>query len=129
METKTEEIKNLKVGSYVLLEGEACRVTNIQRSAPGKHGHPKIRLEGVGIFDNQKRVIVKPAHERMTVPIIDKRGGQVIAIMGDRVQIMDLSDYNTFETSIPDELKGKLTEGDQVVYWKFGERCLLKGKK
>ncbi len=128
METKTEEIKNLKEGSYIILEGESCKVTSMQRSAPGKHGHPKIRLKGVGIFDHKKRIIVKPAHDRVKVPIIDKRGAQVIALMDGRAQLMDLEDYNTFETELPKDMKD-VKEGDQVSYWKFGEKTIVKGKR
>ena len=57
MATKPASVGSLKVGSYVVLDGAACRVKNIDVSRPGKHGHAKVRLEGVGLVDEKKRVI------------------------------------------------------------------------
>ena len=60
MSTKVVEVKTLKVGKYVVLDGEASKVVSIQTSSPGKHGAAKARVDAVGIFDNQKRGLVKP---------------------------------------------------------------------
>ena len=116
MSKKVVEVKTLKVGKYVIIDGEASKITSIQTSSPGKHGAAKARVEAMGIFDNQKRNFVKPVDAKCDVPMIDKRLGQVLALMGDDVQLMDLETYETFEIPIPDELKGKLNEGSEVDY-------------
>lgn len=116
MSKKVVEVKTLKVGKYVIIDGEASKISSIQTSSPGKHGAAKARVEAIGIFDGQKRNFVKPVDSKCDVPMIDKRLGQVLAIMGDDVQLMDLETYETFEIPIPDELKGKLNEGSEVDY-------------
>ena len=116
MATKVVEIKTLKQGKYLVLDGEASKITSISTSSPGKHGAAKARIEAVGIFDNQKRSLVKPVNAKVDIPIIDKRAGQVIAIMGSEVQIMDLETYETIDLPIPDELKDQITEGKEVEY-------------
>ena len=116
MSKKVLEVKTLKVGKYVIIGGEASKITSLQTSSPGKHGAAKARVEAMGIFDNQKRNFVKPVDSKCDVPMIDKRLGQVLALMGDDVQLMDLETYETFEIPIPDELKGKLNEGSEVDY-------------
>lgn len=116
MSTKVVEVKTLKVGKYVILDGEASKITSIQTSSPGKHGAAKARVEAVGIFDNQKRSLVKPVDSKIDIPIIDKRAAQVLAIMGSDVQLMDMEDYDTFEVPIPDELRDQLLEGAEVDY-------------
>ena len=103
MSTKVVELKTVKVGKYIVLDGEASKVTSLTTSSPGKHGAAKARLEAVGIFDGQKRSLVKPVDTKVEVPILDKRIGQILAIMGDQVQIMDLETYETMELAIPDE--------------------------
>ena len=123
MSKKVLEVKTLKVGKYVIIDGEASKITSIQTSSPGKHGAAKARVEAIGIFDGQKRNFVKPVDSKCDVPMIDKRLGQVLAIMGDNVQLMDLENYETFDIPIPDELKGKLNEGSEVDY------ILAMGKK
>ena len=103
MSTKVVELKTVKVGKYIVLDGEASKVTSLTTSSPGKHGAAKARLEAVGIFDGQKRSLVKPVDTKVEVPILDKRIGQILAIMRDQVQIMDLETYETMELAIPDE--------------------------
>ena len=103
MSTKVVELKTVKVGKYIVLDGEASKVTSLTTSSPGKHGAAKARLEAVGIFDGQKRSLEKPVDTKVEVPILDKRIGQIIAVMGDQVQIMDLETYETMELAIPDE--------------------------
>src|SRR5690606_33662476 len=121
--------KTLKVGKYVIIDGEASKITNISTSSPGKHGSAKARVEAVGIFDNQKRSFVKPVDSKVDIPIIDKRTAQVLAIMGEDVQLMDLENYETFETPIPDELRDQLVEGVEVEYIEaLGQRKLMRTK-
>jgi translation initiation factor 5A len=116
MATKEVEVKTLKVGKYVVLADEASKITSLSTSSPGKHGAAKARIEAVGIFDNQKRSIVKPVDKKLKIPIIDKRVGQVLALMGSEVQLMDMENYETFELPIPDELKDDIKEGVEVEY-------------
>ncbi len=116
MSKKVVEVKTLKVGKYVILDGEASKITSIQTSSPGKHGAAKARVEAVGVFDNQKRSLVKPVDAKIDIPIIDKRAAQVLAIMGSDVQLMDMEDYSTFEVPMPTELRDQLLEGAEVDY-------------
>ena len=116
MSTKVVEIKTLKVGKYIVLGGEASKITSLTTSSPGKHGAAKARLEAVGIFDNQKRSIVKPVDTKVDIPIIDKRVGQVLSIQGPNVQLMDMESYETFDLPMPDDLKDQITEGIEVEY-------------
>jgi translation initiation factor 5A len=116
MSKKVVEVKTLKVGKYVILDGEASKIVNIQTSSPGKHGAAKARVDAIGIFDNQKRGIVKPVDAKIDVPIIDKRTAQILALMGSDVQLMDMETYETFEVPIPDDLRNDLIEGAEVGY-------------
>ena len=92
-------------------------MVDTQTSRPGKHGHAKVRLTGVGLIDEKKRVIVVPGHDHIDVPIIDKRNAQVLSIAGDKANVMDSENYETFDLKIPAELKGQVVEGCTVLYW------------
>lgn len=126
MATKASTIKGLKIGHYVIIDGEPCRVVSISLSKPGKHGSTKARLDAVGIFDSKKRSLLKPADSAVQVPIIEKKKAQVISVSGDFVQLMDMEEYNTFDANVPAEMKGKLKPGAEIGYWKIGQRVLLK---
>ncbi|MDK2849982.1 MAG: translation initiation factor [Candidatus Woesearchaeota archaeon] len=123
--TKPVSIGSLKVGSFVVIDGEACKVVDIQVSRPGKHGHAKVRLTGVGLLDGKKRVIVAPGHDNVDVPIIDKKNAQVLSIAGNVATVMDMESYETFELEIPEELKDSCVEGSVVLYWDvLGEKVM-----
>ncbi len=126
MATKASTVKSLKPGHYVIIEDEPCKVLSISLSKPGKHGSTKARVDAVGIFDNKKRNLLKPADSAVQVPIIEKKKAQVISVSGAYVQLMDMEEYNTFDASIPEEMKGKLESGQEINYWKIGEKVLVK---
>ena len=129
MSTKPISVNDLREGSYVVIDGVACIVKSIQKSKPGKHGSAKCRVEAIGIIDNQKRIFIKPAHDSIETPIIEKKAAQVLSISNEVANVMDLTSYETFDLKIPDELKGKVTEGIQVVYWIILNDKLLKQAK
>lgn len=111
------EVRELKVGRYVIVDEEPCKIQSISTSKPGKHGEAKARIEAVGIFDEQKRVVVHPVKHKVSVPIIDKRSAQVLALIGtEAVQLMDMETYETFEMPIPEELQGLIEPGKEILY-------------
>jgi len=117
MTTKFASAGTMKEGSNIVLDGVACRVSSVQISRPGKHGHAKVRIEAVGMMDDKKRVVVMPGHDNVEVPIIDKRTAQVLSVHGDMANLMDSETYETFDLKIPDELKDSVVEGVQIIYW------------
>ena len=114
---KSVSIGTLSKGNYIIIDGVACRVVDSQTSRPGKHGHAKVRMQAVGLMDGKKREIVKPGHENVEVPIVDKRTAQVLSISGNTANVMDSETYETFDLEIPDELKAEVVEGCNVLYW------------
>ncbi len=125
MEKTVTVIKSLKKGSFVLIDDVPCKVDSISVTKSGKHGAAKARVDGIGLFDGRRRSIVKPADANIDVPIISRKNGQVLALMGDKAQIMDTSDYSTFELEIPEELKGKIDAGQEIAYFEVaGVRTL-----
>jgi len=125
MQKTTSVIKNLKKGNYILIDGVACRVVDVSTSKSGKHGGAKCRVEGIGLFDGRRKSIVKPADSKVDVPILEKKRAQVLAIIQNKVQLMDMEDYSTFELEIPDEMKGKLKSGEEITYYEVaGTRTL-----
>lgn len=121
LSTKPAEAGSLKVGAFVVIDNEPCKIVQLDKSKPGKHGSAKVRIVGIGIFDGVKRTLVAPADARVEVPVVRKFTAQVIAMLPNSVQLMSLEDYSTFEVSIPEEeeLKGKLEPGVEVEVWEI----------
>ena len=110
------EVRTLKEGRYVIIDDEPCVIKSLSHSKPGKHGSAKARVDAVGIFDNQKRSIISPVTQKIYVPLVERKNGQVISISGDVAQIMDMGDYSTIELTIPDEYKNKIEVGKDIQY-------------
>ena len=122
--SKPTELGSLKVGSYILLPvsdqptGEPCRITEYDTSKPGKHGSAKARIVAVGIYDGQKRPHVGPVSMQVHVPLIDKRAGQIISIVGSEIQVMDSETFETIDIDMVEkELEGTLEQGKDIEYW------------
>ena len=110
----------LKKGSYIVIDGEPCRIVEITKAKTGKHGSAKAHVVAIGVFSGTKKTLVAPVDTRVQVPIIEKRLGQVLADMGDMLQIMDMETYDTFEIEKPaddPQLLQKLQPGVTVEYW------------
>ena len=123
--TKQSTVTSLKPGSYIVVEGVACKVNKIETSRPGKHGHAKCRIDSSSLIDGSKKIIVLPGHDKIDVPIIDKKTAQVLSVSGDMANIMDEGNYETFDIKIPADLKSKVTEGVSVIYWDIlGDKIL-----
>lgn len=116
-----------KAGTSILIEGEPYTVKKVDISKTGKHGASKCRIEASGIMNDQKKIIAVPGHERFEVPMIDKRKGQVLS-MSDKISVMDLENFETFEIDCIDEIKSSLEEGSNLEYWDVEGRKIVKRK-
>ena len=119
--SKPMDLGELKVGSYIIIDGEPCKIVNYAKSKPGKHGAAKARIVAIGVFDSSKKTLVKPVSARVEVPLIEKKTGQVIALLPAAVQLMDLETYEMTEAPFPEDekLKSKLASGVEVEYWQI----------
>lgn len=69
--------------------------------------------------------MLSPSGEEVSVPIILKKQAQVLAIVGDKAQLMDLETYETIELDIPEEIKDKIQPGGEIAYFEvMGVRTL-----
>ena len=116
-----------KVGTNIIVDGGPCSIKKMDVSKTGKHGHSKVRIEAVNIISGQKKVFVVPGHDKLEVPIVNKRKGQVLSI-GDKVSLMDLENFETIEVACPDEIKQELTENCNVEYWDVEGEKIVKRK-
>ncbi len=119
--SKPVDVGSLKVGRYVIVDDEPCRIVDLTKSKPGKHGSTKARVVAIGVFDGAKRSFVKPVSAQVVVPIIEKRSGQVLAVLPSAVQVMDLETYQVFDTPFPEDesLKSRIASGVEIEYWRI----------
>lgn len=114
MEKKFMQAGHLKPGNFVLIDNVVCQVKAVEKSKAGKHGSMKTRITAFGVFDDQKRTMLKPGEADVEVPIINRSNGIVVAIMGNEVQIIDAQSYETFNCPKPSDIQIKA--GDNVEF-------------
>lgn len=128
MEKKFIRVGQLKEGNYLLIDGFVCQIREFEKSKPGKHGAARARITGIGVFDNQKRTLLKPTVQDAEVPVVDKGTAQVVAVMGNTIQIMDTTSYEAFNADKPKDIEG-LQSGVEVEYIRVDQNVKIVRKK
>jgi translation initiation factor 5A len=130
------EIQKLKAGHYIMVDEEPCIIKSTERSKSGKHGHAKVRVVCVGIFDNNKRSLTIPSGHMVEVPEIIKGNAQINFIEDLSINIMDLESYESIDVDWPqdEDLNKKIKElqtnpdkisTTQVEYWQLAGKTLI----
>ena len=118
-----------RVGTNILLEGEPYIIKKIDISKTGKHGHAKARIEAVSIINGQKKVFVIPGHDRLEIPLVNKRKGQVLSKNDGKASVMDLESFETIEVPCPDkEVFKEIEANSNVEYWDIEGKKIIKRK-
>ena len=116
-------------GTNIIVDGMPCTVKSIDISKTGKHGHSKCRIEAVGMITGQKKVFVVPGHERLEVPLVNKNKAQVLSKSNNKVNLMDLENFETIEVSCPDaDVFEQLEENGNCEYWDIEGEKIVKRK-
>ena len=136
MSIRKTEVQKLKSGQYMMVEEEPCIIKSTERSKSGKHGHAKVRVVCVGVFDNNKRSLTIPSGHMVDIPEILKGNAQINFIEDNLINIMDLESYHSLDVKWPteEELVEKLKElrvnpakmaNSQVEYWQLAGKTLI----
>jgi len=119
-----------------MVDEEPCIIKATERSKSGKHGHAKVRVVCVGIFDNNKRSLTIPSGHMVEVPEIMKGNAQINFIENTSINIMNLETYESLDVDWPQDenLKKKLKDlqanpdnisTTQVEYWQLAGKTLI----
>ncbi|MFX0028743.1 MAG: translation initiation factor IF-5A [Candidatus Hermodarchaeota archaeon] len=136
MSIRRTEIQKLKSGQFIMVEEEPCVIKSTERSKSGKHGHAKVRVVCVGLFDNNKRSLTIPSGHMVDIPEILKGNAQINFIEDTSINIMDLESFESFDVEWPkdEDLINKLKELQatpnkittaQVDYWQLAGKTLI----
>ncbi len=125
MVAKVINATEMRVGSFLLLDGIAHQLKKMDTSKTGKHGHAKVRYEASNAFTGKKKVGVIPGHDKIEVPHIDKRNGQVLSVHENTASVMDSETFENMDLDILEGVEG-IKEGAEIEYWDIEGDKLLK---
>ena len=113
---ETKEIRELKVGRYVNIDDEPCKIVSIDTSKPGKHGSATANIVATSIFTGAKKSLVGPVSTKCQVPLIDKRKATILYTNGSEVSVLDAETNQEVVIEINDDHECSLEPGAEILY-------------
>lgn len=121
------QMGDVKVGRYVVIDGEPCRVVSMDKSKPGKHGAAKINIVAMSLLTNNKKTLMKSSDADVEIPVVTRKRSQIVSISGTTAQLMDSVSFDVFEVEVPEEMRSEVEVGKEIQYMDvMGKRLLLK---
>ncbi len=114
------DLKKLKKCNYVIYEGEPCVIKDLQFVVYSTHSHTKAKIELEGLFSGKKIVTSLPLHEQLQETDIIRKCATVISKQENRIQIMDVINFETLDANVDPTLLEQAVEGDNVTYIQHG---------
>ena len=71
-QTKPSKIGNLSKNDHILIKGYPCKIIDVTKSKPGKHGHAKANVTAVDIFTGKKYETSESTGHTVECPIVEK---------------------------------------------------------
>lgn len=112
--TYPKQCSALRKSEFVMIKGHACKIVDMSTSKTGKHGHAKVHMITLDIFDGKKHEDICPSTHNMECPIVKRTEYQLIDM--DEEGFVTLMDDNG-------ETRDDLHCADQDVFKQIKEKC------
>jgi len=134
-ETFPMQCSALRKNGHVMIKGRPCKIVEMSTSKTGKHGHAKVHLVALDIFNKRKYEDICPSTHNMDVPNVTRKDYQLNDIDSDGyLDLMDdtgvdRQDLKLPEDSVGEEIKGFWAEDNGTVVCTVlkacGEECVI----
>lgn len=124
--TYPKQCSALRKNEFVMIKGKACKIVDMSTSKTGKHGHAKVHMVALDIFDGRKYEDICPSTHNMECPIVKRTEYQLIDIddegfctlMDDTGETRD--DLKSHDQEIEKQIREKIDAGEDALV------CVLK---
>lgn len=100
----------LRKNGFVLIKDRPCKIVEMSTSKTGKHGHAKVNLVGIDIFNGKKYEDICPSTHNMMVPNVVRK----------EFSLMDISDDGF--CSLLDDDKNETRDDIKLPEGELGEK-------
>ncbi len=108
------DLKKLKKGKYIIHENEACVIKDVKTLT--SKNNPVIKLELEGLFSGKHYNSHILTGQNIQEANLTRKCGTIISKKNNKIEIMDIQTFETFDVNIDPELLEKAQEGDNVTY-------------
>lgn len=124
----------LRKNGFVMLKARPCKIVEMSTSKTGKHGHAKVHLVGLDIFNGKKYEDICPSTHNMDVPFVKREDYQLTDISDDGyLSLMSDNGDIREDLKVPDgdlgaQLKTEFDAGKELlctVLKSCGEECVI----
>ncbi|MBS3114765.1 hypothetical protein J4448_06715 [Candidatus Woesearchaeota archaeon] len=108
--------QELERGNYFIYNGEPVRVLRKEVIVVGTHSHSKLKFYIQGLNEKGEKTVTFHHTDKVETAEIVRKRGQVISKLQNKIQLMDMVNYETLDANAPAELFNDLNEGDNVTF-------------
>merc|ERR1712018_109074 len=111
----------LRKNGFVMIKGRPCKIVEMGTSKTGKHGHAKVHLVALDIFNQKKYEDICPSTHNMDVPNVSRKDFQLLDVSDDGyLSLMDdggntRDDLKVPEGDIGEEIKSSMEDGKDIL--------------
>lgn len=128
----------LRKNGFVVIKGRPCKIVEMSTSKTGKHGHAKVHLVAIDIFNGKKLEDLCPSTHNMDVPNVSRKEYQLLDISDDNFLSL-MRDDGTIKDDVKlpageigDKIKGFAKDSKDasvVVLTSMGEEAAIDAKE
>jgi len=111
--------EDLKKGEFILINNAIFKITRKEVVAVGTHSHSKTKIYVVPIEGGGEKNFIYNHQDRVEVPEIENRVGQIISVGENSLTVMDTKTYETLEVLSNREILEKAEEGKILFFFTY----------
>jgi len=111
--------EDLKKGEFILINNAIFKITRKEVVAVGTHSHSKTKIYVQPIEGGGEKNYIYNHQDRVEMPEIENRVGQIISVGTNSLQVMDTKTYETVEVLANPDILQKAEDGKMVFFFTY----------